>query len=765
MDLFGQDVSTLEITIRGKLEDVEADLQKLLREDTNSPIMEEEEEQFVDPQELEDQVQLYRAKIAFLKQASLARTALDESKTLSSATLSPNGVDLVQASKLLVQALELIRQAESFTQTASSSAEDTENFKKLISSMKHEIRRHRVHLISRAGQTLDSCVQMTHHSLLVKNAQQLDQAYQVLEEMEGGQSALKESLWRLSTHLYDTVLKPILAPHQKLGTPMKTWKITESEDTPKSGLVGISANKGPVYRLQWTILEERGEDSKSSAIEAWKETFKILTEILVFAQSKILMNRQKPSKLLGDYLFGDPEALPSNLNLHALGLKSRRIGNDKGIMLEDMMERLGKTCIPDSLESNQESTFLTDLAANLKDVVIPFCNAMCQNHLITMSPKPKLMVFCDTLEDNYIQHRRCILLNQAREILVNNDYHNTIKVGVEASLEDNEVSSGMEVFQSKSSSISDTANKLMELVRKTMDEAVAAGKSSSCLPLLRPTLYKTAREIMSLFRSIVPASHKKEVNEVPRTAAVLHNDCIFLAHNCLTLGLEYKEQFITDTEEDKTGKLLSQSCIFVDMVPLFRELADESMGDMLELQKQQLLDLVKPRIQYLGESLKSEESLHEWSEAETALAAAIYHLKHLDQAWSPILAKDVFQISMEYMANVVFTLFTNQLLSNRTLIVSGSGKQFISALFANALKEIGEIVVQQEDSNEWDRFLAVQKFLEMTSIGEVQAGLTKGLFQNVASQELQRLIQGTFGIRFGESLEYKKLMNALSTFE
>ena len=117
------------------------------------------------------------------------------------------------------------------------------------------------------------------------------------------------------------------------------------------------------------------------------------------------------------------------------------------------------------------------------------------------------------------------------------------------------------------------------------------------------------------------------------------------------------------------------------------------------------------------------------------------------------------------MANVVFTLFINQLLSNRTLIVSGSGKQFISALFANALKEIGEIVAQQEDSNEWDRFLAVQKFLEMTSIGEVQAGLTKGLFQNVASQELQRLIQGMFGIRFGESLEYKKLMNALSTFE
>ena len=216
MDLFGQDVSTLEMTIREKLEDVESDLQRLLKEDNTSfPIKEEgggeDEEGFVDAQELEDQVQLYRAKIAFLKQTSLARTALDESKTASSCTLSPNdGIDLVQASRLLVQALELVRQAESFTQVASSSREELENFNNLMMSMKHEIRRHRVQLICKAGQTFDTSVQMTQNSLLVKNTQQLDQAYHVLEQMEGGQSALKETLRRFSTQLYNTVMKPIL---------------------------------------------------------------------------------------------------------------------------------------------------------------------------------------------------------------------------------------------------------------------------------------------------------------------------------------------------------------------------------------------------------------------------------------------------------------------------------------------------------------------------------------------------------------------------
>ena len=45
--------------------------------------------------------------------------------------------------------------------------------------------------------------------------------------------------------------------------------------------------------------------------------------------------------------------------------------------------------------------------------------------------------------------------------------------------------------------------------------------------------------------------------------------------------------------EPSKMKLLSEVCTFVDMVPLFRDLASKSMGSMIETQKVQLYELGK----------------------------------------------------------------------------------------------------------------------------------------------------------------------------
>jgi centromere/kinetochore protein ZW10 len=148
-------------------------------------------------------------------------------------------------------------------------------------------------------------------------------------------------------------------------------------------------------------------------------------------------------------------------------------------------------------------------------------------------------------------------------------------VGVEANHSSDDLKEeALANFRLSRCSVSDSANKLMALVRNTMDEALAVSTSvpqDSPLAILRPTLYKTAREMFSLFSAIIQANHGREVANVPRTAAVLHNDSVFLAHHCLTLGLEYKEKFPQFDEDDSRGNLLKQTCIFVDMVPLYRE--------------------------------------------------------------------------------------------------------------------------------------------------------------------------------------------------
>ena len=755
MSLFGQDVSVLERAVRDKLEDVEEEWKKLLaihNDDENlgnSVDQEDEDEDDLDPQELAEQAEIYQQKINFLKKASWARTCLDESQTLTSSALigEPN---LVQASEELVKALEHVTQAqEIIDQSTSSADQDAQVAHQILESLRQAIRRHRIELVHKACNILDTSVQIAPNGLSSKGMTRITSAYQVLETLEGGDSALETTLRQLTQRLYREVLSPLLEPHKhQPSIPVAPWKVTESADKPTKGLIGVSttSKKGPVHRLEWH--RDDSEVKLSTPIELWKDTMTLLQQILEFVSSKILLGRPSLCQIVGDRLLGKPNSLPTQLNLQALGLdeslsaKTVLLGEDKGILIEEILELMSKTCIPDSLEASELSGLATR-GNELQAICDPFCKALLDNQMIPPDQTTKLMTFCQNFVHAYVNHRRCVLLNEARDILQKNDYHKTVEVGVEVNEKEDD---GMSIFQLHRSSISETSSKIMVLLRKTMDEAVAVQPGlEPPLNLLRPTLYRTAREMLSLFRAIIPASHGGEVAHVPRTAALLHNDCVFLAHHCLTLGLEYKEQLgVTEDDVDARGKLLQQTCLFVDMVPLFRDLADQSMNDMLDLQKHQLAEIVGSRISYLGKALQSDESLHEWSEAETALAAGIYHLRHLSQAWKPVLSSQVFARSMGYLADAIFTLYLQQIFT-QAVDISPSAHQFMSGLINKAMDEIRRLLDNSmEGSSVWERFEAVGKFFGMQNLGEVERALGHGVFSTLVSQELVQLIQGSY---------------------
>jgi centromere/kinetochore protein ZW10 len=212
------------------------------------------------------------------------------------------------------------------------------------------------------------------------------------------------------------------------------------------------------------------------------------------------------------------------------------------------------------------------------------------------------------------------------------------------------------------------------------------------------------------------------------------------------LGLEYKDRFLPDesTKQNSRGALLKQTCIFVDMVPLFRDLADRSLGEMLEVQAREIVELVAERIKGLGPSLSSDIILPEWSQTETAVRAALYHLRHLSNTWKPILAYGVYNRSMCYLADVMFTLLLEQVTAANE--ISSSSCQFINNLFNKAIKEIEESILLDGDkssSRVWNRFAAVGKFMDM-SILDIQKALSDGVFLHVTGAELTRLVLSCF---------------------
>ena len=791
MDLFGQETSVLERNVQEKLHELESELDRLVKHMDVDPVNNDEnlfrqastdEDQdgdvFAkeDPNYYQDQAQKLKQKIRFLQECSLARSALDESTTLATPALSvePNWVEasqkLLQAGQTLEQAQSIWEQSELGMQSRRSALQAGYQ---ILESLRDGIRRQRVELVNKATTIVETSITVgsdqgsDRNNMLVKSSAQLDQAYQVLECFDKeGRSALQDCMRRLTSKLVNDVLTPILDAHKSsrdAAAVTKPWNIIERSDHPSKSLIGAAAsNRGPVHRIEWNREGEKASEGGGfPAIEAWKITLALVEQILTYFQTKVLLERESLCLLVGQRLFGKPDALPSSLRLEALGLESTLLGTDNGWLMETLIDLFTQTCIPKYLEPSR----LHELASMEKELLsfcVPFCESMVNKKFIVFDANkpPRLVEFCKSFEEKYVDNRRCIILNEARDVLVDNDYHNTVVVGVDPGRKDTEVPGlidGMDIFLLHKSSVSDTSSKIIALVRKAMDEAVAQPanqKENTPLSLLAPTLYRTAREILTMFRAIIPASHGSEIAHVPRTAAVLHNDCVYLAHHCLTLGLEYKEKF--PEPQDARGKLLQQTCIFVDMVPLFRELADQSLGDMLELQKNQIADIVGNRITLFGKALASDESLHEWSEAETALAAGIYHIRHLVQAWKPILSAQVFCRSVGYLADAIFSLYLNQV--HQASDISSSGCNFCAALFARATKEIGRLMENDTSGSQvWEHFDAVGKFMDM-SLSEIEAALTNGVFRQVGGQELSKLIKAAFD----DTPKRRALLNVLS---
>lgn len=224
-------------------------------------------------------------------------------------------------------------------------------------------------------------------------------------------------------------------------------------------------------------------------------------------------------------------------------------------------------------------------------------------------------------------------------------------------------------------------------------------------------------------------------------------------------------------------QLLSEMCTFVDMVPAFRDLATKTMGYMIELQKSQLYELVKPRLENFVPALCSNESVTEWDDAETALRAALYHLKHLSQSWSQVLSREVYHLSMGNLVDTVFTMFLSPVL--RASEITDPASRFVHSLYLDAgrgaanLFSYGPIstdstpmmpMTEEKSSTVskyavmFNKMQAVGRFMVMR-LDDIQRALGEGVFQSVTARELAHLISACFD----ESEKRSSLLNALAS--
>jgi len=737
-----------------------------------------------------------KSKIFFLQRCSEARVALDEAESLSiDASCGNKRAALVDIAKCVCAANEAVKEAEQMVHSQASDARhahEMEVANQILEATRIQIQRWVIDLDAKVSTILESCITISSKHLTVCHGvvdgisslkestektssddmsatyEGLKVAFEVLTILSDsfGPSKLNNSLYCIADDIKSKVISPIIQEirtHLESGSfppclEMKESSSNESIGIDKHTTISSKRLRKKFYTLEWSHQEE-GQQKSSKLIDItwWSNLLISLQSILTFVHDRILLGQAHLSRIVGCSIFGDVLKLshsPNNLSMLENDFGSTHVGT----VMKALTELIWDECIPSTISENVLSK-LPDMANFVQESAKKFEQSLTEQNFIP--DKNHLSTCANSFMITFSQKIRTTILNEGRDLLLQSDYHKTIRVGVNVNdkkkcnrpsyWEDiNVEKDDMSVFLLHECAISTVASDLMNLCIKTMDTAVTIDfKCHKDLERLLPhMLYRSAHELLDVYRGVIPSMYGNEIATIPRTAAILHNDFVFFAHQMLGLGLKYKERFpVVNGDHESPIK-----CTFVDLVPIFRELAERTMSDMIKYQMHQLSEIVKPRITYIREALRSNEGVVEWTDAETAIEAGIYHLRHLSKSWQTTLSYDVYGRTMGNLVDTLFSFYLDEVLKVQDM--SEPACHFVGSLFRNAIRgsvdlfdmNQNPVEAQKEAArycNVWNKFIAVGKFMNM-SIAEINMALSEGTFRFCTGQELSRLVTAVY---------------------
>ena len=168
---------------------------------------------------------------------------------------------------------------------------------------------------------------------------------------------------------------------------------------------------------------------------------------------------------------------------------------------------------------------------------------------------------------------------------------------------------------SVSKSVQDYVNHLYLILKECVDSTDA----TSALQL-----FHVARNMVDLFCAVLPSYHSSAILDLPRVAAVQHNNCMYLAHHLITLGHQFHSQLPHPLNE--------QTCTFVDYVPIVRQLGDECFSTEMRKQSACILRYLKSFGTFSKVSCDDQREVV-WQ----AMQAAVYQISKLSKIYYDVL--------------------------------------------------------------------------------------------------------------------------------
>ncbi|KAI3980127.1 hypothetical protein MKX01_033268 [Papaver californicum] len=282
----------------------------------------------------------------------------------------------------------------------------------------------------------------------------------------------------------------------------------------------------------------------------------------------------------------------------------------------------------------------TEFEATLKDLM--FISA-------TDRKDEKLSSFAQHVEVHFAARKKKEILANARNLLLLFDSSNpsdyTIKLPSSKAREVAGIISEKPVsllFLPDRCIISKAASKLMELVHQALQDV--------CLSSARVAMefYHAARDALFLYEAIMPVKLEKQLDNVTQIAALVHNDCLFLAQEVLGLAFEYRPDFPSCVKEQ---------AVFVDIAPRFHQMADELLQKQIQLVCINLEKAIDG-----ADGFQNTHQLQQYESAKSSIDQVVFILEKVRSIWEPLFLQSTYKSSMSSVLDFVFSIITKDIL-------------------------------------------------------------------------------------------------------
>ncbi|XP_062197667.1 centromere/kinetochore protein zw10 homolog [Phragmites australis] len=301
----------------------------------------------------------------------------------------------------------------------------------------------------------------------------------------------------------------------------------------------------------------------------------------------------------------------------------------------------------------------------------------------------KLTQFVDDVEVHFAVRKRSEILVKARDILVQYDYDNPLESN------DRDDSVVDLLFQPEKCFISKSALQLMKLVHGALKDA--------CLSSARVAkeLCYAARDVLLLYKAIVPVQLEKQLDSISQVAAIVHNDFYHLSQEILGFAFQYRADFPSG---------IQKQVVFVDLAPIFSQMADGVLRRQIQLATDTISEAIDG-----ADCFQNTHQPQHYESAKFSIEQVVFILEKIRIMWESILPRSTYKKSMCHVLGSVFSRITRDMLliddmaAEETLQLQGLihlALENLSSLFLS--------VVENDDGSE--KFLDHHTWIQLDEI-------------------------------------------------